>query len=130
MQKHLQESTLRNIVSDQEKAYKASIQGLHQATVNLQKSMHNHYETVQSNSNKITKNLGESTEDVDTAVASIYEHMIMHPVKEHKDLGRHLSSVDNMTDVLKDLNMLPPSKSTSQSMPRINSNSSFDDDDT
>ena len=43
--------------------------------------MHRHYETVQSNSNKITKNLGESTEDVDTAVASIYEHMTMHPVK-------------------------------------------------
>ena len=43
--------------------------------------MHHHYETVQSNSNKITKNLSESTEDVDTAVANIYEHMTMHPVK-------------------------------------------------
>merc|ERR1712046_290326 len=46
--------------------------------------------------------------------------MTTHPVKEHKDLKRHLSSVDNLTNVLKDLNMLPD-RSPNQSLPRINS---------
>jgi len=95
---------------------------LHKDTIRLKNTMQHHFDQTRESFDKITKNMGKLTSDVDAAVATVYEHIEKSTTSENADLKRHLSKVESMTTVLGTAKTEPPATVAER-------RTSFNDDD-